>query len=268
MEGRSVFKFLHLTDVHLVEQGHALYGLDPVKRLTLCIDSMLQEHADAALCVVTGDLAHVGHRDAYRQLAELLGRLPMPVLPILGNHDNRANFREYFPQVPVDANGFVQYEVAVGAYRGLFLDTNEPGVSHGVLCEQRAQWLAERLAQDDRPVLLFMHHPAFALGIPSMDRIALLDTAPFRRALQGHTQRIKHLFFGHVHRPIFGSWLGIPYSTMRGTNHQVALRLDATAKIGGSHEPPQYSVVLLGEESITVHVHDFLDRSERFWLGE
>jgi len=71
-----------------------------------------------------------------------------------------------------------------------------------------------------------------------------------------------------VHRPIFGSWLGIPYSTLRGTNHQVALRLDDTPKIGASHEPPQYGVVLLGEDTVTVHVHDFLDRSERFWLGE
>lgn len=262
-----MYKFLHMTDVHLVEQGHALFGLDPAKRLALCIDSMLQEHADAKLCVITGDLAHVGHPDAYRQLAAQLARLPMPVLPILGNHDNRTNFREYFPQVPVDYNGFVQYDAPVGRYRGLFLDTNEPGVSHGVLCEQRAQWLADRLAEDEQPVLLFMHHPAFPLGIPSMDRIALLDTTPLVRALKGHMHRIRHLFFGHIHRPIFGSWRGIPFSTMRGTNHQVALRLDDTTKIPGSHEPPQYSVVLLGEESLTVHVHDFLDRSERFWLN-
>ena len=266
-----MFKFLHLTDVHLVEQGQALYGLDPAYRLARCIDSMLQEHADAGLCVVTGDLAHWGHKDAYRQLAEQLARLPMPVLPILGNHDQRANFREHFARVPVDDNGFVQYEAAVGPYRGLFLDTNESGVSHGVLCERRAQWLTDKLAEDDRPVLVFMHHPAFALGIPSMDRIGLLDAAPFRRALQGQEQRIRHIFFGHIHRPIFGSWRGIPYSTMRGTNHQVALRLDETTKIPGSHEPPQYSVVLLGlepnDDSVTVHVHDFLDRSERFWLG-
>lgn len=263
-----MFKFIHITDTHLVAQGQALYGLDPYRRLARCIDSVIAEHGDAALCVVTGDLADTGHPDAYRQLAQQLGRLPMPVFPILGNHDSRERFREHFPQVPVDANGFVQYEVAIGGYRGLFLDTNEPGVSHGVLCEQRAQWLAERLAQSDEPVLLFMHHPAFALGIPSMDRIALLDPAPLRRALQGQEQRIRHLFFGHVHRPIFGSWLGIPYSTLRGTNHQVALRLDDTPKIGGSHEPPQYGVVLLGEDTVTVHVHDFLDRSERFWLGE
>jgi Icc protein len=262
-----MLKFIHITDTHLVEQGHALYGLDPCKRLAQCLDSVIREHSDAALCVVTGDLAHVGHRDAYRQLFEQLARLPMPVLPILGNHDSRSNFREFFPGVQTDSNGFVQYEAPVGQYRGLFLDTNEPGVDYGVLCEQRAKWLADRLAEDEQPVLLFMHHPAFALGIPTMDRIALLDTKPFEQALAGQAHRIKHLFFGHIHRPIFGSWRGIPFSTMRGTNHQVALRLDDTGQIAGSHEPPQYSVVLLGEESITVHVHDFLDSSERFFLG-
>lgn len=111
-----------------------------------------------------------------------------------------------------------------------------------------------------------MHHPAFALGIPSMDCIALLETRPFRAALEGHSHRIKYLFFGHIHRPIFGSWRGIPFSTMRGTNHQVALRLDDIAKIPGSHEPPQYCVVLLDGDSVTVHMHDFLDSSERSWL--
>ena len=263
-----MLKFIHITDTHLVEQGHALYGLDPCKRLEHCLDSVIQDHSDATLCVVTGDLAHVGHRDAYRQLSEQLARLPMPVLPILGNHDNRANFLEFFPKTQTDPNGFVQYEAAIGEYRGMFLDTNEPGVSHGVLCEKRTQWLADRLDEDERPVLLFMHHPAFTLGIPSMDRIALLETRPFQKALEGRTHRIRHLFFGHIHRPIFGSWRGIPFSTMRGTNHQVALRLDDTAKIAGSHEPPQYSVVLLNEETVTVHVHDYLDSSERFWLGE
>lgn len=263
-----MLKFIHLTDTHLVEPGHALYGLDPCKRLARCIDSVIAEHGDAALCVVTGDLADRGHPEAYRQLAEQLARLPMPVLPILGNHDDRANFRRCFPQVPVDAAGFVQYEQAIGGYRGLFLDSNEPGVSHGVLCETRARWLAERLDEDERPVLLFIHHPAFRLGIPTMDRIALRDTAPLERALAGRHQRIRHLFFGHIHRPIFGHWRGIPFSTLRGTNHQVALRLDDTPRIGGSHEPPQYAVVLLQEDSLTVHLHDYLDRSERFWLGE
>lgn len=167
-----MLKFIHITDIHLVEQGRALYGHDPGKRFERCIDSVIAEHADASFCVITGDLAHVGHADAYRQLSEQCARLPMPVHLILGNHDSRPNFRERFPEVGVDNNGFVQYEKAVGKFRALFLDTNEPGTHSGVFCEQRANWLSQRLAEGDSPVLLFMHHPAFHLGIPVMEQAA------------------------------------------------------------------------------------------------
>ncbi|MGJ7546210.1 phosphodiesterase [Variovorax sp. LT1R16] len=262
-----MLKFIHITDIHLVEQGRALYGHDPGKRFERCIDSVIAEHADASFCVITGDLAHVGHPDAYRQLSVQCARLPMPVHLILGNHDSRPNFRERFRQVPVDHNGFVQYEQAVGKFRGLFLDTNEPGTHSGVFCEQRANWLAQRLAEDDAPVLLFMHHPAFPLGIPVMDRIGLVDKEWLLTALKGHEHRIKHLFFGHIHRPISGTWRGIPFSTLRGTNHQVALHVQESEDIPGSFEPPQYGVVLIDEESVIVHLHEFLDHSERFWLG-
>lgn len=261
-----MLKLIHITDTHLVGAGSTLYGLDPRERLLRCVDSVLAAHSDAAMCVVTGDLAHVGDPDAYRQLDEQLARLPMPVHPLIGNHDDRPRFRARFPAVPVDENGFVQYEEAVGPYRGLFLDTHEPGVSHGVFCERRARWLAARLAADDAPVLLFMHHPPFAVGIPAMDRISLRDADPFWRALAPHAARVGHLFFGHVHRPISGSWRAIPFSTIRGTNHQVALRLDETERVPGCHEPPQYAVVLLDREQVTVHAHDYLDDSERYWL--
>lgn len=139
-------------------------------------------------------------------------------------------------------------------------------MSYGVFCQHRGQWLAEQLGNDPRPVLLFMHHPPFAVGLPAMDNISLLDTLPFSSAIQPHQQRIRHLFFGHLHRPISGSWQGIPFSTLRGTNHQVALDLGAQDKVPGSHEPAQYGVVLVESEQITVHLHDFDDSSRRFWL--
>ncbi len=261
-------QFIHLTDTHLVRHGHALYGLDPRARLKHAINSIIAEHDDAAMCIVTGDLTHAGHPEAYEQLAVELARLPMPVYPILGNHDNRQYFLNHFPEVETDQYGFVQYEKEVGQYRGLFLDTNEPDVSYGVFGEQRAQWLQKKLAQDDRPVLIFMHHPAFALGIPSMDKIALCDTSFFEQAIHGHTHRIRHIFFGHIHRPVFGHWQGMPFSTIRGTNHQLPLDMRGEKIIPGSHEPPQYGVVLVNEQSLVVHVHDFLDKSERFILGE
>lgn len=262
-------KFIHLTDTHQVAPGVRLYDLDPRERLYAALDSIATEHADAAFVAVTGDLAHWGEPAAYVVLREALATLPMPVHLLIGNHDDRAAFRAAFPQRPVDAEGFVQYAFDAGDQRVVCLDTHEPGVSWGVLCERRAAWLAEALgdaAQAGRPVHLMMHHPPFPVGLPAMDRISLRDTGPLREALAPHLRRVRHLYFGHLHRPIAGSWQGVPFSTLRATSHQVALVLADTARVGGSHEPPQYGVVLVDGDTTVVHLHDFADASSRFDL--
>jgi hypothetical protein len=99
-----------------------------------------------------------------------------------------------------------------------------------------------------------------------MDAIGLRDAEAFARVLAPHRQRVRHLFFGHVHRPISGSWLGVPFSTVRATNHQVALDLHRSDAIPGSFEPPAYAVVLADDQQTLVHNHDFLDDSRRFTL--
>ncbi len=262
-----MLKFIHLTDTHLLAPGQALYGTDPAWRLELAVRSINAEHGDAAFVMITGDLAHWGEPAAYAGLAERLAPLRQPVHLAIGNHDHRAAFRAAFPGTPVMADGFVQYAFDAGGLRHVVLDSNEPGVSWGVFCERRAAWLAEELAHGgQRPVHLYIHHPPCAVGIPSMDRISLRDPAPLRAALLPHRTRIRHLFFGHLHRPLAGSWMGMPLSTLRGTNHQVALRLDDTPLIAGSQEPPQYAVVLADDENTIVHLHDFDDASARFDL--
>jgi 3',5'-cyclic-AMP phosphodiesterase len=259
-------KFIHLTDTHLVPPGKLLYGLDPQQRLRAAVQSINREHGDAALVMVTGDLAHWGEPAAYYALKDELARLCMPVHMLIGNHDDRKAFRTAFADRLTDSDGYVQFALSEQGVRFVCLDTNEPGVSWGVFCEKRATWLAEELRMHDEPVCLFMHHPPFPVGIASMDSIALRDASWLRRAIEPHRRRVRHLFFGHLHRPLAGSWLGIPVSTVRGTNHQVALDLGTAPKVPGSHEPPQYAVVLTSPEQTVVHMHDFLDTSTRFDL--
>ena len=103
-----------------------------------------------------------------------------------------------------------------------------------------------------------------ALRVPdrdgAMDDIALKQSAEFAEVIASYRSRIRHLFFGHVHRPIFGSYGKIPFSTLRGTNHQVWFELDADAPHLASHEPPAYAVVFVAPDQVTVHFHDYLDR--------
>src|SRR5262245_4395890 len=110
-------KLLHLTDTHLVQPGETLYGLDPLKRLQACIADMTAQHADADLAVITGDLTHWGEPAAYAALHDCLSTLQIPVRLLLGNHDVREVFVQYFPQEPRDAQGFVQSVMDMAGYR-------------------------------------------------------------------------------------------------------------------------------------------------------
>jgi Icc protein len=261
-------KILHITDPHLVAPGERLYDLDPYDRLEKCLDDVIAHHADAAFCVVTGDLAHRGEAAAYDGLARQLGRLRMPVYPLLGNHDKRAPFHAAFPGVGRDEGGFVQAALRCEEGDFLFLDTLDEGVNGGKYCEARSAWLARRLEEAaDRPVYLFMHHPPFSIRIPCVDRIALAEPERFA-AILGERRNIRHLFYGHVHRPVCGSWRGIPVSTLRGLNHQVPFDLHTISPVPKSHEPPAYSVVFIDPDQVTVHFHDYLDRRTLVKAGD
>jgi 3',5'-cyclic AMP phosphodiesterase CpdA len=260
-------KFIHLTDSHVAGSGATLYGADPARRLRLAVDSINAEHPDAAFVVVTGDLTHWGEPEAYAAFKAEIDRLRVPFHLMVGNHDDTPALAEAFPDVPRDADGFVQSAFDTPAGRALLLDTRTEGSAAGSYCARRRAWLAERLAETDDPLLIFMHHPPLKLGIPGMDRIRLMEEDAFAEVLVPHAARIRHIFFGHVHRPIFGEWRGISFSCMRGLNHQVALDLAGPAEwIPGNLEAPAYGVVLADERSIVVHMHEFAYDGPRFML--
>jgi 3',5'-cyclic-AMP phosphodiesterase len=259
-------KFIHITDPHLVEPGKQLFELDPLERLGQCIENINHFHADAEFAIVTGDLADAGNALAYRALRDAFGKLRLKTHFMLGNHDHRQHFLAEFPESPRDAGGFVQYTLDTAIGRFICLDTNEPAVPWGVLCDSRLAWLdAELERARDLPVYLFMHHPPFPVALKRMDEISLQQPEKFAAVVAGRGN-IRHLFFGHLHRPIGGSWRGIPFTTMRATNHQVALDFVMAGVVPGSHEPPAYAVVLADADLTVVHFHDFLDRTNTFIL--
>ena len=255
-------KLIQITDIHYVPGKRLLHGLNPYERLTLCIADINTNHGDADLCIITGDLAHNGLIEAYEDLRNCLSTLSIPYHLMIGNHDNRENIKKIFPETPCDENGFIQSIVDTTAGRFILLDTVEQGRNQGSYCEKRRNWLQAVLeASPDHKIYLFMHHPPFKIGLPCLDRIRLINESDeFYRIIEPHNN-IQHIFLGHAHRPVAGSWNGIPFSILRGTNHQVPFDFDALEVVPKSHEPPSYGVIFLEPDQTTVHFHDYLNHS-------
>lgn len=255
-------KIIIVTDTHLIEPGGKLHGLDPRRRLDGCIDDINRHHKDAVACLFAGDLVDNGSEQSYDNFRDAVCRLSVPWRLLIGNHDHRESFLKAFPETPVDDSGFVQSVVETAAGFFILLDTVNPGTHHGAYCKERAGWLKSALENcAEQDIYLVMHHPPFEIGIPSLDRIRILEPELMRDMIDRYSSVIRHLFMGHVHRPVSGSWLGIPYTMLPATNHQVVLDLVTEQPIYFSHNHPGYGILLIDEDRVIVHTQDPLEET-------
>ncbi|MCW5735997.1 MAG: phosphodiesterase [Enhydrobacter sp.] len=230
-----------LSDPHLKSPGQLLYDrIDTAGYLERAVAHVLRLDPLPDVVIMTGDLVDGGKAEEYALLRRLLAPLPMPVYVIPGNHDARDPLRAAFADIGFfPAEGFLHYAVDGYPVRLLALDTLVEGKPHGELCEERLAWLEARLdEQDDRPVMLFMHHPPFDCGIDAFDH-ARLRHGDLRLAelVQRHGN-VERAVCGHVHRPIQVRWAGTMASIAPSTAHQATLALNDGAPLSMMMEPP------------------------------
>jgi len=252
-------KLIWLTDLHLVEPGRDWpQGIDPLARLAACLEEIRRLHADAERIILTGDLIQLRNPGAYRLLRAELERMPMASRLLVGNHDDRAALLEVFPETAT-VDGFVQSAEETTNARLLYLDTlAADGKHHGELCPARLRWTAGQIeAADDRPLLVFLHHPPCDIGVPALDRLRLLEADGLAEALR-QRRGPTHLFCGHVHRNASGLWAGHPFSTLKSPHVQFDLDMTGS-KLVRSKEQPGYGVILAGMDEVVVNYRDMPD---------
>ncbi|AZO32026.1 MULTISPECIES: phosphodiesterase [unclassified Mesorhizobium] len=237
-----------------------LFGFDPAQRLRKTIERISRDHADAELCVVTGDLTDEGDFASYVLLREALQELRVPARLLLGNHDRRENFIRAFPEEPRDANGFIQSVQDGTAGRLIFLDTLVEGFGHGALDQGRLEWLLARLAEEQKtPAYLFAHHPLQPIGLPHFEPWNMQNWQELMRAIAA-AGNVRHIFHGHVHVDVGGTWSGIPFSAIRGVAHQIIPHF-ARRDADFVEDAPAFDVALIDDDGVLVHRFEVSDRN-------
>ena len=220
-------RILQISDFHLRGDGKLSFRVvDTVKCLETAVKhlSALQQKPD--MMVITGDLADSGDEHAYHMLFNALSSLKIPTYAIPGNHDRRDRMRSilkgWCPE-NLETAPYLCYAVEQNGLRFLMMDTMSQGSHSGHIPELCADWLERELqSHADVPTLLFMHHPPFLTAMGAMDE-------PYENVERLHSILAKapwvRLCCGHMHRPIFTQWAGIPALSAPSASMQIDLDL-------------------------------------------
>ena len=215
------------------------------------------------MIVVTGDIADSGDEKAYLMVYEALSSFNVPVYAVPGNHDRRDRMVRILKgwTIPNPQTApFLCYAVQTEEARLLFLDTLNPGSHAGHMREAELAWLDNELQSNKNvPTLIFMHHPPFITGLPAMDE-------PFENREEMRTVLMKapwaRLCCGHMHRPIFTVWAGVPCVTAPAASMQI--ELDFTPEGGDTFrmETPGYLLHDFEDGVFNTHVCQIYKKTE------
>lgn len=246
-----------ISDLHIRPEGRLAYGIvDTSVLLKQCIRQILSLPQLPSVVIATGDLVDFGRAEEYQRLRTLLAPLPMPVFLLPGNHDDRRELMQAFPDHSYlsQCSEHLQFVVDSFPVRLIALDTVVPGESGGALCEARLSWLDRTLsAAPDRPTVVAMHHPPFITGIGHMDRIGFADRDALAAVITRHPQ-VERIICGHLHRSITARFAGTVASTCPSPAHQVALDIDADAADCFVMEPPGFHLHWWSGARLVSHV--------------
>ena len=245
-----------LTDLHIKKDGKVAYQkVDTLQCLRDAVAHINALDPQPDWVFVTGDLGDFGTPDEYAVLVPELKKLNVPVKVIPGNHDHRVALREAFAGfAEFDHPDYCHFNQPAGGYQLIGLDSSVLGKPHGYLTESSLAWLAEELSNaEDVPTLLFLHHPPMEVGLGHMDVQKLMNDDELWELVRLHSQ-VKGIVAGHLHRPIYGTWNGLPVWVGPSHSHAVTLDLRPNAPSRFSLEAPAIQLFKLTPNSIVSHI--------------
>ncbi len=254
-------RFVHITDTHIGPDAH--YNSNSAPHSThigaqALVRELQQLPFTPDFVLHTGDVAYDPDPAAYHAARPILSAIPYPVYYLAGNHDSAALLQsELLGVTPRDPFDTV---VDLGAYRLICLDSTAAPAEppRGRLRESQLEWLTAQCA-GDRALIVAVHHNPLRVGIPWWDDLMSLENGDaLHAALLPFRDRLRGVFFGHVHQDTDLYRDGILYASALSSWYQLAASPGQVNSERDRHAGPGYSVVTMTPDTTFIRRHRFV----------
>ena len=256
--------YVHISDTHLgAERDWTPLDNAPYRNLERVVEAINSLSPQPRFVMHTGDVANHDTENAYIFAAELLGRLQMPVYFAAGNHDVRTHMLKHLQMgdkrnlLPTEF--IICYRFSVDGERFLVLDSQQPyeKAGHfGKLGDAQLSLVRDEAARDDGPLTVFLHHAPVDLDSAWFsEQVGMLDGDELHQALLPARDKLRGVFFGHVHRDTQTFRDGILYASVASTFCQLNLWPTDTEVSFDTAQPPAFNFVTCHPDRMIVKSH-------------
>lgn len=262
-----VLSFVHLSDTHI--NPNPAYNIPeadytPVEGARALVAQINALPFAPDFVLHTGDIAYNPDPDAYALAREILGQIRYPTYYLRGNHDD-AQALQRVAAGSAEARDPFDYEFEVNGVQIVCLDSNRPArYAGGSVSDAQLDWLrAVCSASDPRPLVVAVHHNVLPMGSPFWDTFMRMDNGEaFHQALLPARDRLRGVFFGHVHQNTSTVRDGILYSSVLSSWYQLHT-YPGLAAIVSDRADPGFAVVTLTRTQTFIRYYRFDKPGER-----
>lgn len=262
---RQIVYFVHISDTHIgPHRGYTRHDHEPYSCAERVVEIINSLPTRPDFVVHTGDVVYHPNPDAYRLAAQVFGKLQVPIYYVVGNHDRARDIHHFLPMGPKEEliadRETLCYAFTVKGYRFLVLDGrgDDEIDPHGFLGEAQLDVVRREATPEGPPLTVFTHYPALPLNSIWMDAHMLtIDGHKLHEALLPARDRLRGVFYGHVHQPMQTQRDGILYVSGPSVFAQFLAWPDDIDVQFDTLAPPGYGFVHLIPGQTIIHQHTF-----------
>jgi len=173
------YSFIVITDIHI--EGGDAHGLENIKKV-------IDADPKIKFAVLGGDITQNGSEQDIKLFIEIARSLPIPVYPVIGNHDiyfgNWSVWKEQIGSTSYRANGDTATLFILDSANSFF-------------GKEQLDWLENELKSARGSVFVFSHHNLFVDSTVNIQQLS--DTRERARFISLLSGKCDMMFTGHSH---------------------------------------------------------------------